>query len=142
MVKGSGDAGTGLAVRPKIHKTDFAQRRFADDVDRAGELPTIDRDLLVRFNELELIDGGANRRLPGKTVRAEETISLAADVSRETIPEARSFPSSTRMPSLWPTPLAMSWPKRIGRFCDGMPRPARSTITGYRQPAIRIAPPV
>jgi len=44
----------------------------------------------------------------GNPLRAETTISRAAAVSRETTPVATSRPSSTRMASVWPTPLCMS----------------------------------
>jgi len=66
----------------------------------------------------------------GKPFRALATISLAAAVSRETTPAARSLPSSTLIASVWPTPLCMSWPKRTGRFWEGIASPARSTTTG------------
>ena len=78
----------------------------------------------------------------GNPFRAETTISFAAGVSRETTPVASSLPPSIRIWSVWPTPLAMSWPKRMGRLCVGIDRPARSTTTGNRQPAIFIVPPV
>ena len=57
-------------------------------------------------------------------------------------PLATSLPPSMEMLSVWPTPLEASWPKRIGRDCEGIARPARSTTSGYRQPATRIGPPV
>jgi len=66
----------------------------------------------------------------GKPLRAEATISRAAAVSRDTTPVASKRPSSMRMLSVCPTPDCMSWPKRIGRLCVGIVRPARSTITG------------
>jgi len=78
----------------------------------------------------------------GKPFRAEATISLAAAVSRHTASVAASVPSLTRMLSVWPTPAVTSWPKRMGRACEGMKSPARSTMTGYRHSPIRIGPPV
>ncbi|OQB83268.1 MAG: hypothetical protein BWX88_03458 [Planctomycetes bacterium ADurb.Bin126] len=78
----------------------------------------------------------------GKPLRAEMTTSRAAAVSREMTPSATSWPSLTRMAWEWPTPLLASWPKRMGRACEGIARPARSTTTGYRQPATRMGPPV
>jgi hypothetical protein len=78
----------------------------------------------------------------GKPLRAEVTTSRAAGVSRETRPVATSCPSSTRTASVWPTPESGSWPKRIGRDCDGIDSPARSMTTECRQPATRIGVPV
>ena len=78
----------------------------------------------------------------GKPLRAETTTSLAAIVLRDTRPDANRLPSSTRIASVCPTPLAMSCPPRLGRRGDGIERPAKSTTTGNRQPAIRIGPPV
>ena len=78
----------------------------------------------------------------GKPLRDEATISRAAAVSRETMPAASKRPVSILIASVCPTPLCMSWLKRIGRFWEGMASPAKSTITGFRQPATRIGPPV
>jgi len=68
-----------------------AARCAQDNVDHLG--------FLLQLIELELIDR-ERRAGQGKPLRAEATISLAAAVSRETTPAARSLPSSTRMASV------------------------------------------
>ena len=66
----------------------------------------------------------------GKPFLELTTTSRAADVSRDTRPVATSCPWSTRIASVCPTPESGSCPKRIGRACDGIAKPAKSMITG------------
>ena len=63
-----GDRSAGAAVGPEVDEADLAERRLADDVDRAGELLAVDRRLLRLLDELELLDAGADGRLPGEAV--------------------------------------------------------------------------
>ena len=63
---------TGLAVGAQVHETDLAQVGLADDVQRAGKLPAVDRRLLVLFDELELLDAGADRGLPREAVAGRD----------------------------------------------------------------------
>ena len=65
-----GDPGLRLLVRAEIDEADFVESGLVRDVDGAVELPAVDRDGDVALDELELVHGSADRRLPREALLA------------------------------------------------------------------------
>ncbi|MBA3655622.1 MAG: hypothetical protein H0W70_15680, partial [Actinobacteria bacterium] len=78
--------GGGVPVRTEIDEADLAQRRAAHDVDRTGEGLAIHLHRLAFADELVLLDGSADRRLPRESIlRRDDDLAggggVAADQS-------------------------------------------------------------
>ena len=112
---------------------------FADDVERAVVLAAVDGHRLAILDELEFLDARSDRRLPGKTVLRTDrrlpellacrarplrwpSIGLARRGSRRCVPRRRA--DRARNESV--------------ETATGSRSPAKSMITGYRQPPTRI----
>ena len=80
----------GVLVRPQLHEADFAQRRPAGDVQRAGELPAVDHDGLALRARTR-----TPRRWRRWTPARESRLSLRATTSRALAESREICPATT-----------------------------------------------